>query len=521
MKSLSSLELREKWNKFWIEKNHKYLSEVSLLASKESTSLFNVAWMQQLIPYLMWKPHIKWQRLFNIQRCIRTNDIDEVGDASHLSFFEMMWNRSLWDYFKKDSVKWSYEFLVDVLEFDPKKLAVTVFEWNQEISADEETKKYWLEVWIPEHKIAAMWMKNNRWTPGPVWPCGPDTEIFYWVWKSEFPPIDSNPKDDEDNWLEIWNNVFMEYYANASEGLTKLNNQNVDTGMGFERMCKVLQWKETVYETDLFWPIIELISKCTWLSYKGNERRMRIIADHLRTALVLVNDGCIPSNIGSGYVLRMLIRRMYYNFLLLKKEGNIDWLVSGVLDFFSSIYPLSAKNIDVSILSEISQFKKTIDNWIKLLDQLLDKNIKTISGQDIFKLYDTYGFPFEITKEICTEKWVAVDELGFNKAMEQQKERSRNSSKNFLAKDIDRSKYLEWVTPTKFIGYDVSNITESKIIKDFVVDGQRVLIFDKTPFYAESGGQCSDFWKIIMDNWSELEIVNVIKYEWVFLHIIK
>lgn len=520
MQSLSSLELREKWNNFWIEKNHKYLSEVSLLSSKESTSLFNVAWMQQLIPYLMWKPHKLGNRLFNIQRCIRTNDVDEVWDASHLSFFEMMWNWSLGDYFKQDSVKWSYEFLVDVLWFDTKKLAVTVFEGNKKVSADNETKKYWLAVGIPEHKISAMWMKNNRWTPGSVGPCGPDTEIFYRVWKGEFPSIESNPKDDEANWLEIWNNVFMEYYANWTEKLTQLKNQNVDTGMWFERMCKVLQWKETVYETDLFWPIIELISKYTWLSYLWNERKMRIIADHLRTALVLVNDGCISSNVGAGYVLRMLIRRMYYNFLLLKKEGDIDWLVSDVLAFFSSIYPLSAKNIDVSILWEISQFKKTIDNWIKLLDQLLSKNT-SITWEDAFKLYDTYWFPFEITKEICNEKNIFVDEKWFNKALEDQKEKSRNASKNFLAKDIDRSKYLEWVVPTKFIGYDTSSTTESKIIKDFVVDEQRVLIFDKTPFYAESGGQASDFWKVIMEDWSELEIINAIKYEGVFLHLVK
>lgn len=520
MQSLSSLELREKWNNFWIEKNHKYLSEVSLLASKESTSLFNVAGMQQLIPYLMWKPHELGNKLFNIQRCIRTNDVDEVWDASHLSFFEMMWNRSLGDYFKQDSVKWSYEFLVNVLWFDTRKLAVTVFEWNENVSSDEETKKYWLEVGISDHKISAMWMKNNRWTPGPIGPCGPDTEIFYRVWKSEFPPIESNPKDDEDNWLEIWNNVFMEYYANWTDVLTKLKNQNVDTGMWFERMCKVLQWKQTVYETDLFWPIIEFISQYTWLSYKGNERRMRIIADHLRTALVLVNDGCIPSNVGAGYVLRMLIRRMYYNFFLLKKEWNVDWLVSDVLDFFSSIYPLSWKNIDVSILWEISQFKKTIDNWIKLLDQLLSKNT-SITWEDAFKLYDTYWFPFEITKEICNEKNIFVDELWFNEALEEQKEKSRTASKNFLAKDIDRSKHLEWVSPTKFIGYDLSSTIESKIIKDFVVEGQRILIFDKTPFYAESGGQASDFWKIIMEDWNELEIINAIKYEGVYIHFVK
>ena len=229
MKKISSKELREIWNTFWVSKQHVYLPESSLIASKDSTAMFTIAWMQQLIPYLSGKEHPLGKRLFNIQKCIRTVDIDEVGDASHLTFFEMMGNRSLGWYFKKEAVQRSREFLVDELGFDPKKLAVTVFEGDVDAPKDEETAWYWKNTWISEDKIAYMWAENNRRSPGPVWPCGPDTEIFYRVGQSKFPPKNSNPKTDEDNWLEIWNNVFMEFYRDDKGNLTKLKNQNVDT----------------------------------------------------------------------------------------------------------------------------------------------------------------------------------------------------------------------------------------------------------------------------------------------------
>jgi len=533
--------LRYKRENFRLENNHKYLPEVSLVASKESTAMFNVAGMQQIIPYLAGKKHPLWGRLFNIQKCIRTNDIDEVWDASHLTFFEMMWNWSLWDYFKKESVKRSYEFLVEELWFDAKKLAVTVFEWNQDAPRDEETSKYWKEAGITEDKISFLWVKDNRRSPGPVWPCGPDTEIFYRVWKSEYPPKESNVKDDDNNWMEIRNNVFMEYYRDESWTLTKLKNQNVDTGMGFERMCTVLQQKESVFDTDIFRPIIDAIQKYIWLSYKGNERRFRIIADHIRTASILINDWVVQSNTGAGYVLRMIIRRMYYNLILLKDLSDQDlvWLISESVNFTATIREIKINEVIKSMLDEINTFKNTISRWLKVLHEKIDSSKWLLSWGDIFFLYDTCWFPLELTREICTEKHVKIDEDWFKKELESQKERSRQSAK--FQKDIDRSKYLDLIPPTEFIGYDLSHyqnslsswdtnlssssvsegFNEYNLLKDFEVNWQRVLIFDKTSFYAESGWQKWDSGIVELDTWEIVKIKDVQKYEWVFLHLVK
>jgi alanyl-tRNA synthetase len=363
MKTLTGQQLRQLWDKFWQSKQHKYLSEVSLIADKESTAMFNVAGMQQLIPYLMGKPHDLGKRVYNIQKCIRTVDIDEVGDASHLTFFTMMGNWSLGDYFKKEAVEWSWEFLTseEYLGINPKKLAVSVFKGDENAPQDNETASYWLDVWVSQDKISYLPAKNNRRSPGPVGPCGPDTEIFYRIGDGEYPPVESNVETDDDNWLEIWNDVFMEYYRDEQGILTKLKQQNVDTWMGFERMCKVLQNKETIYESDLFQTIISFIEKNTRLKYQDNQRRMRIIADHLRTAVMLISDGCITSNVWAGYVLRMIIRRMYYNLILL--NNNIDdWyhsLFNEVIDFVASQYKLNKKEIILKGLEdELHQFKK-------------------------------------------------------------------------------------------------------------------------------------------------------------------
>ena len=525
MKKLSSQEFRILRNKFWESKQHKHLPEVSLIADKESTAMFNVAGMQQLIPYLMGKPHNLGKRVYNIQRCIRTVDIDEVGDSSHLTFFEMMWNWSLWDYFKKDAIEWSWEFLTspEYLAIDPRKLAVTVFEWDQDAPKDEESFSHWKNIGIPETKISYLPAKDNRWSPWPVGPCGPDTEIFYRVGEWEFPPADSNVANDEDNWLEIWNNVFMEFYRDESSNLSKLSQQNVDTGMWFERMCKVLQEKETIYETDIFWPIIESIQKHTGESYQKFQRRMRIVADHLRTAIVLINDWASPSNIWPGYVLRMIIRRAYYNLILIKDSiaDSYEDLLQEILDFVVNFHSLQNKSSIFGLIQdELSQFQKTIANWIKLLQQLIDKKPEILDWKSVFMLYDTYGFPLELTREIAAENWIQLDENWFQKSMTQAREKSRQWSKEMFQKWIDRSKYLEWISTTEFIGYARLDLESPKLIKDFEVDGQRILIFDKTPFYAESGGQTGDKWKIILDDWTELDLIDVKKYEWVFLHFV-
>ncbi len=542
MKKISWPELRSQWNEFRLSKNHKYLPEASLIGWKESTAMFNIAWMQQLIPYLSWKKHQLGTRLFNIQKCIRTVDIDEVGDSSHQTFFEMMGNRSLWDYFKKDAIDRSREFLVDVLGFDPEKLAATVFEWDEWAPRDEESAWYWKK-YLPENRIAYLPANNNRWSPWPIWPCGPDTEIFYRVGSDKLPPKDSNPWTDEDNWLEVWNNVFMEYYRDDTGKLSKLENQNVDTWMWFERMCKVLQSKDSAYETDVFDYIIKDIEKALNKKYSFTKwdlgfqempeywekdmTSMRIISDHIRTSFFMIKDGISPSNEGRGYVLRRLIRRMYYNLISLKKLPETD-----IKNLFTNICSSIAKNFDLNInidtivdtlAKECIQFQKTIDNWQKMLNEILEKNSKTklILWKDAFQLYDTFWFPLELTREIAKERWFTVDEEGFSKEMEIQQERSRKWSKDKFTMDIDRSKHVAGLPATKFTWYENLNLESSKLLKDFDINWQRILIFDSSSFYAESWWQKWDNGIIILDSWEKLEVLDVKKYEWVFLHFVK
>lgn len=527
MQFLTSQEIRQKRSDFWTSKEHTHLPEASLIADKESTALFNVAGMQPLIPYLAGKEHPLGHRLFNIQKCVRTVDIDEVGDSSHLTFFEMMGNRSLGAYFKQEAIQRSYEFLVEKLWFDPRKLAVTVFEGNEDAPRDEIAFEARKKTWISEERISFLPAKHNRRSPGPVWPCGPDTEIFYRVGESEFPPVGSNVKTDEDNWLEIWNNVFMEFYRDEKGDLSKLSQQNVDTGMGLERMCKVLQNKESVYETDLFAPIIACLEKATGLPYVWNERKFRIIADHLRTAFMLINDGLTPSNIGAGYVLRMIIRRGYYNLFLLKKmmKPELELFVDQALQSFKGLRDFDEPMIKKVFLQEIAQFEKTIHNGEKILNDLLAKLSQTgekiLWGDQIFMLYDTYGFPLEITKEIASAKQIDLDLAGYENALELAKEKSRQGSKAMFQKSADWSKYLEGIPATEFVGYDQLSFSSSKLLKEVETEeGQKILIFDKTPFYPEMGGQNGDSGEIELDDGRIFQIVAVQKVAGVILHFV-
>ncbi len=482
--------------------------------------------MQQIIPYLSGKEHPFGKRLFNIQKCIRTVDIDEVWDASHLTFFEMMGNRSLWDYFKKEAVDRSREFLVDVLGFDKEKLAATVFQWDDEAPKDEETAGYWKK-YLWENRIAYLPADNNRRSPGPIGPCGPDTEIFYRVGESEFPPMDSNPWTDEENWLEIWNNVFMEFYRGDDGKLTKLANQNVDTGMGYERMCKVLQQKASVYETDIFDYILAEISKNLNMDYDLNIRRFRIIADHTRTSFFMIKDGISPSNEWRGYVLRRLIRRMYYNLSSLKKisESDLKNLLTNIAKNIVAKFSLDVDlgNIVEIILKECLQFQKTIENGQKMIGEFFQKSmeLKKLSWKDIFMLYDTFGFPIELTRELASEKWFQIDEEWFEKEMIQQQERSRKGSKDKFTMNVDWWKHVSGIPATQFVGYEQLDLDQVKLLKDFDIDGQRILIFDKTPFYAESGWQVGDRWIIELDTGEKVKVKEVKKYEWVFLHFVE
>ena len=440
-----------------------------------------------------------------------------------------MGNWSLWDYFKNEAVSRSREFLTspEYLNIDPKKLAVTVFAWDESAPRDDTTANKRKEMGLPENRISYLPADNNRWSPGPVWPCWPDTEIFYRVWESEFPTEWSNVWNDEDNWMEIWNNVFMEFYRDESGTLTKLTNHNVDTWMGLERMCCVLQQKESVYDTDVFLPAISKLEEITWITYVQQSRRFRIIVDHARTAFMLINDWLIPSNLAAGYVLRMIIRRMTYNIMLLH-DFDISWyqnICKELLESFKHLREFKTEEILRVLLEEIQTFLKTIQNGKAILDEIIQKEkanqSQFLSGKDAFKLYDTYGFPYELTKEIVEENGLKINEKEYEEAVTAAKENSRQATKEMFKKWIDWSKYLEWIPQTQFIWYKEFETSNVQLLKDFEVNWQRVLIFDKTPFYAEMWWQMWDKWTIELDDWTRLKVTNVQTFAWVTLHIVE
>ncbi|EKE29502.1 MAG: Alanyl-tRNA synthetase [uncultured bacterium (gcode 4)] len=440
--NITSTEIRQKYLEFFKMKNHAIIESSPLVPENDPSVLFNTAWMQPLVPYLLWEKHPMWTRLADVQKCIRTNDIEDVWDNTHLTFFEMLWNWSLWDYFKKESIEMSYELLTDPKWFwiNPAHLAVTVFEWDENAPRDDFSAWVWKSLWIPETKISYMWEKDNWWAAGPTWPCWPDTEIFYWVWEWE-PPMDSNVKNDENNWMEIWNNVFMEFNKLEDGTLHSLPSQNVDTWMWLERITRTLNRSKSVYDTDIFSDVISKVREIV-----GNERYIeksaRIIADHLRASTMMISDWVIPKNVDQWYILRRLIRRAIREFFKMGYETPIISEISKIyIGKFKNIYASVGKN-EAIIIDELNKeeqkFSKTIKDWIKEFDKLIawfqiafersGQKITQISWDKAFRLYDTYWFPIEMTEELASEKWLTVDKIWFNSAFEKHQELSRTAS---------------------------------------------------------------------------------------------
>lgn len=440
-----STEIRQKYLDFFAWKNHAIIPSAPVVPENDPTVLFNTAGMQPLVPYLLWEKHPSGNRIADSQKCIRTGDIEEVWDNSHLTFFEMLGNWSLWDYFKKESLAYSYEFLTwaDHLALDPKKIAVTVFEWDHDAPRDEESARIWEDIGIPKDRISYLPASENWWAAGPTWPCGPDSEIFYWVWESEFPPAGSNVENDEDNWMEIWNNVFMEYNRKEDWSLEKLPNQNVDTGMGLERITTVLNGFTSVYHTDIFQDYIKAAERILNLWEDQTDEQgisIRIIVDHIRCAVVMMSDGVIPSNVDQGYVLRKLIRRAIRQWYKISWENReFVWVIaSEVIYKLWEAYPNISENasdILFQLQKEERQFLETLEKWLKEFDKLVKwfeiafertgKKIDTIAWNKAFKLYDTFGFPLEMTVELAEERWLNVDVEGFNEAEKKHQELSR------------------------------------------------------------------------------------------------
>jgi alanyl-tRNA synthetase len=448
MKSMTTDQLRQAYLDFFRSKGHAVIPGAPLVPENDPTVLFTTAGMHPLVPYLLGQKHPAGTRLTDVQRCVRTGDIDEVGDASHLTMFEMMGNWSLGDYFKEGAIAMSFEFLTKVLEIPLEKFAVTCFDGDKRFPAlprDNESAEIWKKLGVPEERIGfleggVVESKKNWWGPaGKTGPCGPDTEMFYWVGPSELPPAGSNPANDDANWLEIWNDVFMQYNKTEQGTFEPLEKQNVDTGMGLERVASVLQGCYAVYNTDRMEPILKRVFHSSPLEHFEDEtmRHARIITDHLKAATFMIADGVSPSNVDQGYVLRRLIRRAIRSLrhLYVERDASFDatmycsGIAREVISQYAGAYPfLRAKEAEIlaALDKEERQFKQTLVEGLKQFGKTIEHiSSSIIDGQSAFHLYDTYGFPIELTKEMAQEKGLNVDEAGFQKAFEEHQAKSR------------------------------------------------------------------------------------------------
>ena len=425
------MNLKDLYINFFISKGHKQIPSAPVVPENDPSVLFNTAGMQPLIPYLLGEHHPYGTRLCDYQKCIRTNDLDEVGDTTHHTFFEMLGNWSLGDYFKNESITWSFEFLTKVLNIPVNKLAVTVFKGNDLIPFDEESYNKWLELGIKKERIA-LTKEDNFWIAGSSGPCGPDTEIFYYRNDGEIPV---NFDTNDDNWVEIWNNVFMQYFKDDSGKITELPKKNVDTGMGVERVTAILEGVNDNYLSSIWKDVIKVIEDVSSLPYKGNEKSMRIIADHIRTSVFISADyaGIKPSNTDQGYILRRLIRRAIRHAKKLNIDINSDWeqlIAKKIIDKYKKYYHEleDNENTVLEVLkNEKNKFNKTLEKGLKEFSKIVSNN-KEIDGLTAFHLYDTYGFPIELTVELAKEHGLKVDEEGFLENFKKHQELSRNSS---------------------------------------------------------------------------------------------
>ncbi len=459
MKEIKSYELREKYLKFFESKGHKIIPSASLIPENDPSVLFTTAGMHPLVPYLLGQKHPGGKRLCDVQKCVRTGDIDEVGDATHCTFFEMLGNWSLGDYFRKESINFSFEFLTKVLEIPVNKIAVTVFAGDEDCPRDEEAADTWASLGIPRDRIFYLPKSNNWWYAGATGPCGSDTEIFIDTGKE---PCSEHcdPSCDCGKWVEIWNNVFMEFNRNAEGKFEKLSQRNVDTGMGLERTICMLNGFKSVYETDLFAGVIAKIGQLAGKKYGENDedtRAMRIIADHIRTATFLLGDerGVAPSNVDQGYVLRRLIRRSvrFARQLNIRPQSLVD-IAKLYVEQYKDVYEelkVNSQKIYEELEKEIDKFSKTLEDGIKQLDKVL-QFVKgdTLNGKTAFRLYDTYGFPIEMTVEICKEKGFGLDIEGYKLAQEEHIKKSQQGAeqkfKGGLADSSEMTTYLHTAT---------------------------------------------------------------------------
>jgi len=428
---MKAIEIRNKYLKFFEKNGHKIIPSASLIPENDPSVLFNTAGMQPLVPYLLGEKHPEGTRLTDYQKCVRTNDIDEVGDNRHLTYFEMLGNWSLGDYFKEESIAMSYKFLTEELGIPNEKISVTCFAGDEDCQKDTVAYECWKKAGIPDERIYFFGKNDNWWIAGEEGPCGPDTEMFYDTGKPKCCP-ECNPACDCGKYVEIWNNVFMEFYKDKN-GYTKLKQKNVDTGLGLERMTMLLQGKETPFEIELFAPVMEKLES---LQKVDNIQSRRIIAEHLRSSMMIINDGSRPSNVDRGYILRRLLRRMTRHMNKLEIDlSELENVIEISIDSLKELYPELEKNKEIIkkvIIDEKNKFVKTLRNgereFEKVAIRTKNNNKTKIESQSVFNLYETYGFPPEMTEELAKEQGLEVDMEDYQKLFEEHQQKSRMGS---------------------------------------------------------------------------------------------
>ena len=429
---MKAIEIRNKYLNFFKNHGHVVIPSAPVIPENDPSVLFTTAGMQPLVPYLLGEPHPAGTRLTDYQKCVRTNDIDEVGDNRHLTYFEMLGNWSLGDYFKEESIQMSYDFLTKELGIPVEKLSVTCFAGDEDCARDEVTASCWKKAGIPEERIYYFGKDDNWWIAGETGPCGPDTEMFYDTGKPKCSP-ECNPSCGCGKYVEIWNNVFMEFYKDENGKYSKLKQHNVDTGLGLERMTMLLEGKETPFETELFEPIMD---KLVELQKVDNIASRRIVAEHLRSSMMIICDGGRPSNVDRGYILRRLIRRMvrHMNKLQISLD-ELSTLIDINVENLKEMYPALEANketIKNVILEEKDKFVKTLEKgekeFAKEVGQVKEQGENIVPGKVVFRLYDTYGFPPEVTEELATENGMKIDKEGFDKLFKEHQEKSRAGS---------------------------------------------------------------------------------------------
>jgi alanyl-tRNA synthetase len=476
---MQSSEIRKRFLDFFEKRGHAILPSAPLVPLNDPSVLFNTAGMQPLVPYLMGEKHPEGTRLASCQKCVRTGDLEDIGDNRHFSFFEMLGNWSLGDYFKEEAINWSYEFLTlkeEGLGLDPNRLYVTIFEGDENASYDDESKAIWMSLGIPEHRIYALPADDNWWSPGDNGPCGPCSEMFYDMTEAGIGDLNKegflNATKDE-TIIEIWNDVFMEYEKKDGKVIGKLAQKNVDTGAGLERISAVMQGKDTGYETDMLKPVMDLIRQNAQLMHPLSAR---IVVDHVRASVMLIADGVIPANKSQGYVLRRLIRRAVFYIKKLGLGENIaEEMINYFVTFYSSMYPRVTEIDIISIFkAEVQKFSTTLNDGKKEFEK----------GVDPFILATTYGFPIELTEELANEKGMVIDREDFNTKMAEHQKLSQTSSagmfKGGLANTNEQTvrlhtaHHLLLAALQQVVSPDIkqrgSNITEERLRIDFVCD---------------------------------------------------